>query len=317
MKYQIAYESLRGARASNQDRVAHAERNNAVLMVLADGLGGHRGGETAAELLTQTVVRAFRTIRQPVIQQPSAFLALSILQAHNAIYEYAKATPELTPRTTCVLCLVQNGFAYWAHVGDSRLYHVRGGRLRVRTHDHTTTEALRQEGLLSDEEMRDHPQKSRLLKCVGGPSRPTISLGEETRLEYGDLLLLCSDGLWEALPPEQLIAFLQRPSVEEAVDDMLAAAEKKMGADSDNLSAVCLRWEEAATRAAPLQGNRAGEVDSNELWEHGARVTAAQKGRPPKAPAAKAVKDIARDIRDLEDYVKSIDTRHKGKGTRK
>ena len=224
MKYQLAYQSLRGSRPTNQDRVAHAERDNAVLMILADGLGGHRGGEIAAELLVQTVLHVFQAVKHPRIAQPSAFLALGIVQAHNAIHDHAKSTPDLMPRTTCVLCLVQDGYAYWAHVGDSRLYHFRGNTLLRRTHDHTATEELRQDGVLSDDEMRDHPQKSRLLKCVGGPTRPTISLSEETRLEYGDVLLLCSDGLWEALAPEELLAFTRRDPIEEGAEEMLAAA---------------------------------------------------------------------------------------------
>ncbi len=304
MKYQIASQSLRGARPTNQDRVAYAERDNAVLMVLADGLGGHRGGETAAELLVETVVNAFRAVKHPRIAQPSACLTLGIVQAHNAIHEHAKSTPELTPRTTCVLCLVQDGYAYWAHVGDSRLYHFRGDTLLRRTHDHTTTEELRQDGLLSDDEMRDHPQKSRLLKCVGGPAQPTISLGEETRLERGDVLLLCSDGLWEALAPGELAAFTRRDPIEEGAEEMLAAAEHKMRGASDNISAVCLRWEEAATRAAPLQGKRAGQADPKELWNHGVYMSAAQKKpRLPKHSDTAPPQDLARDIRELEDYL--------------
>ncbi len=317
MKYQLAHQSLRGARPTNQDRVAHAERDNAMLMILADGLGGHRGGDMAAELLTQTALRAFRAVKHSRIDQPSVFLALSIVQAHNAIHEYAKNNPDLTPRTTCVLCLVQGGYAYWAHVGDSRLYHFRGATLLRRTHDHTTTEELRQDGLLSDDEMRDHPQKSRLLKCVGGPTRPTISLGEETRLEYGDVLLLCSDGLWEALTPAELSAFTRRDPIKEGVEEMLATAERKMRGASDNTSAVCLRWEEAATRAAPLQGKRAGQVDPKELWDYGTRASAAQKApRARRTAPAEPAHNLSRDIRELEEYVKNIGTRHKGKDTR-
>src|SRR3989338_1508549 len=121
MKYQITQFTLRGARRVNEDRVGYAERDNAVLIAVADGLGGHRGGEVAAEILVQTLMHSFQSLRQPVIQRPSAFLALGILQAHHAIIARAKASePPIEPRTTCVACLVQNGYAYWAHVGDSR-----------------------------------------------------------------------------------------------------------------------------------------------------------------------------------------------------
>src|SRR4030067_2920749 len=86
MKYQLAYHSLAGGRATNQDRIVCAERDNAVLMVLADGLGGHEGGALAAEILTQTALRAFEAGRQPVITQPSTFLALTTPHAHKAVF---------------------------------------------------------------------------------------------------------------------------------------------------------------------------------------------------------------------------------------
>lgn len=304
MRYQIAHCSLRGARPTNQDRLATAERDNAVLLALADGLGGHRGGELAAEILTETAVRAFRLIKQPVIQQPSAFLALIVLQAHHAILEYAKGPrADLEPRTTCVLCLVQDGYAYWVHVGDSRLYHFRAARLLRRTEDHTTTEELHRDGLLTEEEMRDHPHKSRLLKCLGGPSPPAVSLSEETRLERGDTLLLCTDGVWEAFTPEEMQDFLRSPSLEDGAVAMLEEAEQKMREECDNLSAVCLRWEDEATRAAPLQGNRAGQVDQKALWDHAMRLAAADKSRKKKPPADGRPQSLARQISELEDYV--------------
>src|SRR5436190_15164738 len=118
MKYEVAYHSERGARPMNQDRVAVAERDNAVLLVVADGLGGHRGGEIAAEILVQTLVHSFNTVRSAVINRPSAFLALGVMQAHQAILRRSKASvTAIEPRTTCVACLEQNGYAYWAHVG--------------------------------------------------------------------------------------------------------------------------------------------------------------------------------------------------------
>ncbi|OGI48445.1 MAG: hypothetical protein A2151_04260 [Candidatus Muproteobacteria bacterium RBG_16_65_34] len=278
MNYQLAHYSLRGSRPTNEDRAAVAERDNAVLMVLADGLGGHRGGEIAAEILTQALVRAFRSVRAAVITRPSAFLALAILQAHTAIGRHAAASrPRLEPRTTCVACLVQDGYAYWAHVGDSRLYHFRGKRLMRRTQDHSTIEQMRQDGLLTEEEMQSHPQKGRLTKCVGGPNKPTISLGEETALQRDDVLLLCTDGVWEAHAPEALRHYLEQPSIEEAVEDMLHGAERKMKGSSDNLSAVCLRWQEDKPAGVPLQGNAETVVDEKTLWDTAAHVSATLK----------------------------------------
>jgi len=280
MKYQLAYHSLAGGRATNQDRVVCAERDNAVLMVLADGLGGHEGGALAAEILTQTALRAFEAVRQPVITKPSAFLALTIMQAHKAIFARGQAqVPPISPRTTCVLCLVQNGYAYWAHVGDSRLYHFRNGQALTRTLDHTVTEQMHLDGLLSEEEMKRHPDKARLLKAVGGPRAPSISLGQETALHRDDILLLCTDGLWEALTADELFGFLNYPTLDEGVEEMLLAAEKRMKQRADNLSAISLRWLDNVTSSLPIQSQAMQETDHKTLLEDAHIRNAEQKLR--------------------------------------
>ncbi|MFV1997854.1 MAG: PP2C family serine/threonine-protein phosphatase [Acidiferrobacterales bacterium] len=266
MKYQITDCSVRGSRPVNQDRFGFAERSNSVLLVLADGLGGHAGGELAAELLVQAVIHAYQSIKQPMVSQPSAFLALAILHAHRAINAMGKAqTPPLQPRTTCVVCLVQDGYAYWAHVGDSRLYLYRNNEVVRRTKDHTIIEKLRQEGVLSEQDMVEHPEKNRLLKCVGGPREPSVALGEETVLMPGDKLLLCTDGLWEAMSAEDMQQYINRDDLEDAVIDMLITAENKMGSSSDNISAACLRWEDELTSKPPLQTNVKAEVDQKTM----------------------------------------------------
>jgi len=305
MKYQLAHYSLCGARAANEDRVGAAERPNALLMVVADGLGGHSGGELAAQTLVETVLRVFQSVKQRSIDDPSAFLALTILQAHKAVGARGKMhNPPLEARTTCVVCLVQNGYAYWAHVGDSRLYHFRQNKLLARTEDHTAIEQLRRDGLISEEEMSTHPRKSFLMQSIGGGSAPTIALSGETRLHTGDLLLLCSDGVWEAYSAEEIAANLDRPRIDEALEDMLLAAEKKMGDTCDNVSAVCLRWEDRVTTSLPLLGNGAQQVGRNDLWKSAASKTAS---RIAPAPAAGATTSIERRIQELEEYLQRFE----------
>jgi serine/threonine protein phosphatase PrpC len=307
MEYQIADYSLRGARSGNQDRVAYAERDNSILVVVADGLGGHEGGELAAELLVQRTIHSFRSIRRSVIEQPSAFLALSILQAHNAINSMGRShKPRIQPRTTCVLCLIQDGYAYWAHVGDSRLYLFRNGGVHTRTRDHSVTEKLHQEGVLTEEEMKHHPEKSRLLKCVGGPHEPSIRLGKETRLEPGDTFLLCSDGLWEAMDVDEIMTWLDSGPLEDAVVDMLLAAEAKMGASSDNITAACLRWTDEATRLPPRQDGTAGEVDQAALWAqaNAGRSEASTTTAPPRpVPNNAETRSLEEEIGKLESFL--------------
>ena len=304
MKYQLAYHSLAGGRATNQDRVVCVERDGAVLLILADGLGGHEGGALAAETLTQTVQHAFEAVRQPTIGKPSAFLALSIMQAHKAVVARGNSmVPPLTPRTTCVLCLVQNGYAYWAHVGDSRLYHFRKNMLLRRTHDHTVTEQMHLDGLLSEEEMTRHPEKARLLKAVGGPRTPSITLGEETLLQRGDTLLLCTDGLWEALAAEELAGFLGYSLLEEGVEEMLLSAENRMKQKADNLSAIGFRWEDEATRALPLQAQGAKEADHRSLLEEPRLRAATRKTQTQKPPKDEARNSLEAKIDELEAFL--------------
>ena len=253
MKYEIASGSRVGSRRSNQDRVGIAERARSVLLVLADGLGGHEGGELAATVAVETLLDAFRRLRAGHIDNPPGFLSSALVDAHRRMQQRGAAHwPRIEPRTTCVACLVQDGFAYWAHVGDSRLYHFRGRAALTRTLDDSEVEHLRLGGVLTEEEMSYHPDKGRLLKCLGGHEPPDITLGPETRLHYDDLLLLCSDGLWEAFETQELALQLRSSQIEEAINDLLETAEDRMDGRCDNTSAVCLRWQEARALAKPL-----------------------------------------------------------------
>lgn len=311
MKYQVAQLSSTGGRRVNEDRVGIAERHNAVLMVVADGLGGHTGGELAAQTVVETVMRLFQGVKQPRLADPFAFLALTMLKAHHSVMARARAhTPPLEARTTCVLCLVQEGYAYWAHVGDSRLYHFRGKHLLKRTEDHSTIEELRRDGIISEEEMAQHPRKSYLLRSLGGSGDPRISLSEETPLKAGDTLLLCTDGLWEALTTSELAGFLAGPAVENGIEEMLSAAEKRMGDSCDNVTTACLRWEDRAVLVPPMRAPVAPQVDAKLLWRGAAAHKAAAKRTAVAHPEPQTTdrRDSIEDrINELEEYLRRFE----------
>lgn len=308
MKYQIGQLSVTGGRSANEDRVGIAERPNAVLLVVADGLGGHSGGELAAQTLVETILRVFHSVKQPRFTDPFAFLALTILNAHRAVVTRAQMhVPPLEARTTCVVCLVQEGYAYWAHVGDSRLYHFRGTQLLKRTEDHSTIEELRRDGVISEEEMASHPRKSYLLRSLGGSSDPKISLSEETALNPADTLLLCSDGLWEALTSAEMAKFLMASRLEDGVEEMLFAAEKRMGEHSDNVTAACLRWEDRVTRALPLRLPSTRQVDAEQLYRGAASKVAAQRAAAPAEKSTDRDKSIEDRIEELEAYLRKFE----------
>lgn len=312
MRYQIAQLSSAGARAINEDRVGIAERKNAVLLAVADGLGGHSGGELAAQTVVETVIRLFRGVKQRRLTDPFAFLVLSLLKAHHTVYARARAhMPPLEARTTCVVCLVQEGYAYWAHVGDSRLYHFRGGRLLKRTEDHTTIEELRRDGVISEAEMAKHPHKNYLLQCLGGSGDPRISLSEETPLRPADTLLLCTDGLWEALAPDEIAGFLAFPKLEDGMDEMLYVTEKRMDATCDNVTVACLRWEDRPASILSQRAPIAAQVDADLVWRKAATKVAAKRtevkseSRPSDRRGA-----VEHRIQELEEYLRQFEPKN-------
>lgn len=309
MKYQVAQFSSVGGRAANEDRAGIAERKNAVLLVVADGLGGHSGGELAAQTAVETIVRLFHGVKQPVLSDPFAFLALTMLKAHRSIVTRAQAhSPPLEARTTCVICLVQEGYAYWAHVGDSRLYHFRGTRPVKRTEDHSTIEELRRDGVITEDEMANHPRKSYLLRSLGGNTEPRISLGEETALKPGDTVLLCSDGLWEGMSAKEIGRFLGVPKLEVGIEEMLYTTEKRMGEGCDNITVACLRWEDRAAAPLRLRAPMAPQVDADLLWRGAASKAAARRAaRPPRKERDDRRGDIENRIQEIEDYLRQFE----------
>lgn len=307
MKYGIAHHTLPGGRSANEDRFAYAERDNAVLMVVADGLGGYVAGEMAAQTVADTLVGSFEKVRTPFIHDPAAFLVLSISLAHSRINRKAKQEGITVsyPRTTCVACLVQNGYAYWAHVGDSRLYHFRGGRFLTRTVDHSTTDPMYQEGILNERESMQ--ESSHLVRCVGGPKRPLVTLGAETRLEKGDVLLLCSDGVWRAFTDREMEKVLDNRRLEDSIERMMARSARTFRKDCDNMTAVALAWNDMPSTSPPLLSLSIPELDQDALWRNAKQRSAARRGAAREGEEA-SQNTGARDTADIEATIAEIES---------
>lgn len=245
MKYAVVQDTRVGARALNQDRVGHWRTARALLMVLADGMGGHLRGELAAELALEFIAGAFLREARPALADPDLFLFRTVSRAHAAILQRAQALgmPE-APRTVIVACVVQDGQAYWTHVGDSRLYLVRGARVIARTRDHSFVQQLVDEGRIREEAVRTHPERNRLLQCLGGYHAPEMEPTSSARLARGDVLMLCSDGFWGPLTQRHIVnALLSRP-LEQAVFELATLAEARGGPQCDNVSVLAMAWEE-------------------------------------------------------------------------
>ena len=168
MRVEHAEISLLGGREENQDRVAAVAAEHAALLVAVDGMGGHADGARAAQVTQQVIVEAFWHSPQPLFD-PIGFLHLTLGRAHEEVVRLGAKLPlEQRPRATCAICLVQQGASWWAHVGDSRLYHVRHGALVSRSRDHSHVELLLREGLISPEQAQTHPMRNFVECCLGG-----------------------------------------------------------------------------------------------------------------------------------------------------
>jgi serine/threonine protein phosphatase PrpC len=252
MQFSIYQESRRGARKSNQDRIAYCYSREALLMLVADGMGGHLRGELAAEIAVQTITEAFRRAAKPSLSDPRSFLRQAITQAHRAIIQNAddSGLPE-SPRTTCVACVVQDNAACWAHAGDSRLYHIREGSILARTKDHSLVQQLIDSGRIREESVAAHPERNRIFNCLGSQQLPRVDLSEETRLNPGDSLILCSDGLWSPLSDKIISSAVLKIGIMQSIPELLDEAERRAGRECDNLSVVALTWDGHFQAAQP------------------------------------------------------------------
>ncbi|PKO35150.1 MAG: serine/threonine-protein phosphatase [Betaproteobacteria bacterium HGW-Betaproteobacteria-7] len=246
MRFTIYQESRQGGRANNEDRATYCYSRDALLMVVADGMGGHHYGEVAAQIAIQTLADVFQREARPMLADPFRFLQKSMTNAHHAILDYtSRHRLKDTPRTTCVACIIQDNIAYWAHAGDSRLYLMRGGKTIAQTKDHSRIRLLIEEGMLSEAQAAIHPDRNKIYSCLGSPTPPEIEFSRKMPLEHGDILLLCTDGMWGVLPGEMMATSLKGANLLQAVPMLLNQAETRGGAHGDNLSVVAVRWEES------------------------------------------------------------------------
>ena len=269
MNFAIAQGTRIGGRHINQDRVGHWSTSECVLMAVADGLGGHPHGEVAAEIAIRLLGAAFEREARPTIEDPHGFLFRAIGSAHVAILrEGERRELSDTPRTVIVACIVQDGTAYWTHVGDSRLYLVRDGRIVHRTRDHTVVQELIDSGRMREEAALSHPERNRLLQCLGGYATPRPDPTTRAKLAKNDVVLLCSDGFWAPITQRQLLHELMTRDLAPAVDELAELAERRAGPSSDNISVVAMTWREgkalgpeAEVEHTPVQDMTATDLD--------------------------------------------------------
>ena len=195
-----------GTRPVNEDSVGMAQSESKYIFVLADGLGGHGGGEVASGIAVSTAKELFQN------STDKDLIEHIVKQADKEILE--KQTEHTFPsdmKTTIVCLTLENNIAGWGHVGDSRLYLFRNNKFVLRTSDHSVPQALVHAGKLKEKKIRFHEDRSKLLRALGVREKELMcDISTPTDTLQGDVFLLCSDGFWEWVSEKEMLKTLKK-----------------------------------------------------------------------------------------------------------
>jgi len=208
MKLKASVLTKPGGREKNEDYAAYYERRGCACFLVADGLGGHRGGELASKTACESALEAFQNRPGVSVDHLNSYLkhasrAMSALRSKTGLEDSLK--------TTLVILVTDKKSAIWAHIGDSRLYYFNSGRLAFQTKDHSLPQRLVEIGEITFDQIRFHEDRNRLISVFEGEdvSRFTL-LDEPVLINEGDAFLLCSDGFWDYVYETEMEYHLQR-----------------------------------------------------------------------------------------------------------
>jgi serine/threonine protein phosphatase PrpC len=299
MRFTIFQDSRTGDRKGNEDRVGYSYSRDVLLMPIADGMGGHIDGEVAAEIAVTEITRRFQQEARNKLKKPFDFLVSSIQSAHRAIVSHAVEHNLLEcPRTTVVACIVQNGSAFWAHAGDSRLYVLRRGDLVAQTQDHSRVQMMIDAGEITPEMAARHPERNKIFSCLGGVVPPQIAMGREFALEPGDTVMLSTDGFWAQIPGNILGGMLRKQTLVDVMPGLLVEAQRRAKGESDNLSVIAMTWENQED---------AGVADTQSMDTEFTSSSNTTEQLESKAPVEDVTdEDIERAINEIQNAIRRV-----------
>ena len=265
-------------RQANEDSCdTFAREDGTRLLVVADGMGGHRGGATASSTTVATIAEIFDA---EASARPSDMLGRAIEAANARVFEMAQQDPELEGMGTTVVAfhLDARGRGTVAHVGDSRAYRYRNGRLEPLTTDHSVVAEMQRRGLLSADEAAVHPRRNEILRSVGVLPDVEVEVAD-VDVHPGDRFVLCSDGLSGVVTDDEIAAVVQAESPEGAVDTLIRMANERGGPDNITVQILSIPADESQgdpEATAPVELSHVGieAIESRRLQRKRTRSAA-------------------------------------------
>jgi PPM family protein phosphatase len=240
-------------REDNEDRYSYWEpageeafERKGRLAMVADGMGGYEGGQEASRIALETIEQVYGETPDG---DPRSLLLSGFQAAHQRILAYAAEHPALQGMgTTCTAVALVGDGLYYAHVGDSRLYLWRDSKIYRLTRDHSYVGRLVEQGIIAPQEAASHPQRNVLIMALGASPELTPESPEQPiSLEKGDVLLLCTDGLWTMVSESEMQTALAGDRLDEACQDLVEEAKARGG--PDNITLQVLRIAELPPNA--------------------------------------------------------------------
>lgn len=285
-------------RSENQDYGTMTEPGDkppGQLMIVADGMGGHRGGATASRLAAETVKEQFLSAASSDL---SEVLRSALEKANTTIWSQAQANPELRGMgTTTSALVVREGKGWFAHVGDSRIYLVRGQEIRQLTDDHSLVASMVREGLLTAQEAENHPRRNVLQRSMGVSEEVEVDVRGPIDLQEGDVFIICSDGLHGVVKEEEMKQ-VARLAVEAAADEFLRRALEKGAPDNVTVIVARVEREGGFDPESTVVETADRELFDDTIREEAKEPVEGARSRPP-ADGQDVAGEVARAPRDM------------------
>ena len=234
-------------REENQDAIGsfppdtlNIETQKGMIFIVADGMGGHRGGRTASSMAVMTIPEVYFSMRGATV---AASLQRAFQTANTRIYEKSLSDPACSGMgTTCVVLVLQETNAYIGHIGDSRVYRITRNKVIQLTNDHSKVAEMVRRGIITREEARTHPERSHLYRALGVRAETDIDVIADIALTTSESFLLCSDGLYEYVDEQEMQSVVLAKKPQDACDHLVARANERGGRDNISVMIVTVNY---------------------------------------------------------------------------